>query len=106
MKSTSDPLDYVVLRSFNWDSQFQGTEIGYIIDEDHWGQGLATRAVPEVARFAFEDAGLTELLALVNDKNTASIKIVQRLGFRRSLIKPEKLDSNSVWVKSTETTED
>jgi ribosomal-protein-alanine N-acetyltransferase len=99
MKGSSAPIGYVVLRPFDWDSKFEGTEIGYIIDKTYWGKGIASQAVAAVMDFALRDLKQIRLLALVNDENRASIKIVERLGFIRSIVRPEKYPDNSVWIK-------
>ncbi|MFJ7948779.1 GNAT family N-acetyltransferase, partial [Streptomyces sp. NPDC096354] len=60
-------------------------------DEDHSlahpEQALTTRpwgkALRLVIQFAFTDLGLHRLEANIQPENTASLKLVQRLGFRR-----------------------
>jgi ribosomal-protein-alanine N-acetyltransferase len=102
LKGTSAHAGYVVLRPFTWDNQFDGTEIGYIIDRAFWGKGIASMAVKAVMEFALNELKLPQLLALVNDENTASIKIVEKLGFKRSPAKPKNYRDNSVWIKDSE----
>lgn len=43
-KSEHEQVGYVVLRPFGWDERFQGTELGYIIDQKFWGKRIASRA--------------------------------------------------------------
>lgn len=97
LKGSNLPVGYVVLRPFDWDSRFSGVELGYIIDRSYWGQGIASEAAAAISKFAIQDLGLTKLLALVNDGNFASIKVVERLGFKRSALKPTDLPNNTIW---------
>jgi RimJ/RimL family protein N-acetyltransferase len=97
LEETGVPIGYCGLRNFEWDSNFFGTELGYIIDKRHWGKGYAKEAAESVLKFARNTLGLNKILALVGDENFASIKIVAGLGFVRERRKPANLPTNSVW---------
>jgi len=56
-------------------------EIGYGIGETHQRQGIATAAVRLLIRMCFGDSPLRKLLAYVHDKNVASCRVLQKLGF-------------------------
>lgn len=56
-------------------------EIGYAVSAKHAGRGLATEAARAAARWAFEQAGLDHLAALVLPENTASARVLEKLGF-------------------------
>lgn len=58
-------------------------ELGYALGRAHWGHGYASEAVREVVRHAFEELGLHRLEADVDPHNHASIRCLERLGFRR-----------------------
>jgi RimJ/RimL family protein N-acetyltransferase/ribosomal protein S18 acetylase RimI-like enzyme len=55
--------------------------IGYGLAADHWGQGIATEAVREVLRYAFEEVGLHRLQAFVYAPNNASRNVLEKCGF-------------------------
>jgi len=55
-------------------------EIGYWLAQRHWGHGLATEAARAAARDAFERVGLDRLVAIAQKENTASLRIMQKLG--------------------------
>lgn len=59
-------------------------EIGWRLRRDRWGQGLAVEAARRMARFAFEDLDAPELLAVCDPANTASAKVMQRLGMQQA----------------------
>ena len=58
-------------------------EIGYGIGEVHQGRGIATLAVGLLVQMCFRESSLRKLLAYVHDKNLASCKVLQKLGFRQ-----------------------
>jgi ribosomal-protein-alanine N-acetyltransferase len=48
---------------------------------DRWGQGLATEALAAVVAYAFETLGLERLVAVVDEPNHASQRLMGRVGF-------------------------
>ena len=56
-------------------------EIGYILHPDHWGHGLATEALGAVIPHMFACHRIDALRADVDPRNTASIRLLERLGF-------------------------
>lgn len=58
-------------------------EIGYILRRDQWGRGLAHEALVALLGFAFGALGLHRLEADIDPRNAASIRLVERLGFKR-----------------------
>ncbi|MBP7704402.1 MAG: GNAT family N-acetyltransferase [Caulobacter sp.] len=59
-------------------------EIGYILHPDHWGRGLAREALAAVIRAGFADLGLERVIADVDPRNSASLRLLERLGFSRT----------------------
>jgi [ribosomal protein S5]-alanine N-acetyltransferase len=57
-------------------------EIGYWLGEAHWGRGIAGEAVRIACPLAFERLALDRLRAVVRESNAASIRILDRSGFR------------------------
>jgi RimJ/RimL family protein N-acetyltransferase len=56
------------------------TEIGYRLARDFWGQGLATEAATAVRYYAFGTLNLSRLIALIDPRNLASIRVAQKVG--------------------------
>ena len=56
-------------------------EIGYGITEQHRNQGYATEAAKAAVWYAFEQAGQEVLSAIVKPENTASRRVIEKLGF-------------------------
>jgi RimJ/RimL family protein N-acetyltransferase len=57
-------------------------EIGYFINPDRWGQGLATEAAIAARDEAFSRVGLCELVGRSRVENTASARVMAKAGFR------------------------
>ncbi len=58
-------------------------EIGYAIARPHWRQGYATEAIRLLLHYAFEEMNLRRIEADVDPRNEASLRTLERLGFRR-----------------------
>jgi ribosomal-protein-alanine N-acetyltransferase len=58
-------------------------ELGFALGRRHWGQGYIAEALPALVTFAFEQLGLHRLEADVDPRNRASVRALERLGFRR-----------------------
>lgn len=57
-------------------------ELGIHLRPAYWGQGLAVEAGHALIRFAFETLGANGLFAGHHPANTASRKVIEKLGFR------------------------
>jgi len=58
-------------------------EIAYGIAEAYQGRGIATSAVAAMIDKAFVESNLRKLIAYVHDKNLASCRVLDKLGFTR-----------------------
>ena len=56
--------------------------VGYALRRDAWGRGHATDALRALLAFAFDALRLHRLEADVDPRNAASIRVLERLGFR------------------------
>ena len=61
----------------------QRGEIGFAVARAHWGRGIASEAVTAVVTFAFDQLDLHRLEADVDPRNERSLRLLERLGFRR-----------------------
>jgi ribosomal-protein-alanine N-acetyltransferase len=59
------------------------TEVGYMLLPTHWGQGISTEALAAVLREGFERYHFHSIEALVDPRNTGSIRVLERNGFVR-----------------------
>ena len=58
-------------------------EIGFALKQKRWGQGLGSEAVVALINFAFHDLGLHRIEADVDPRNDRSLRLLERIGFRR-----------------------
>jgi [ribosomal protein S5]-alanine N-acetyltransferase len=65
-----------------------GLEIFYSLAPGSWGKGYATEAARAVLDHALGPLGLPEVLAEVDEGNTASIAVIERLGMTPSDVVP------------------
>lgn len=59
-------------------------EIGYILHRDYWGRGLAAEALSALIPHIFARHSIPALKADIDPRNTASIRLLERLGFRET----------------------
>ena len=57
-------------------------EIGWWLARQHWGRGLATEAARVALRDAFERARLDRIISIARPANTASTRIMEKLGLQ------------------------
>jgi RimJ/RimL family protein N-acetyltransferase len=65
-----------------------GLEVFYSLVPGVWGSGYATEAACAVVRHALGPLGLPEVLAEVDEGNTASVAVVKRLGMTQFEVVP------------------
>lgn len=58
-------------------------EIGWRLAHSAWGHGYASEAAKRALRFAFEDAGLAEVVSFTVPHNTRSRAVMERIGLVR-----------------------
>jgi len=71
--------------------------LGYYGDAAYAGKGYMTEGMGLVLKYAFEDLGLHRLEANIQPENTPSIKLVQKLGFRKEGFSPKYLQIGGKW---------
>ncbi|XP_050220283.1 uncharacterized protein LOC126670567 [Mercurialis annua] len=60
------------------------SELGYVLASAYWGKGIATKAVKLMAEFIFRQRPeLERLEALVDVQNVGSLKVLEKVGFKR-----------------------
>ena len=61
----------------------RGAWIGYCFNRRYWGRGYATEAARAVVDFGFASLGLHRIFATCAPENTASARVLEKLGMRR-----------------------
>ena len=57
-------------------------DVGYAFLPDHWGQGYAFEAANATVQLGASRFGLTRIIGVVSDHNTASIRVLEKVGMR------------------------
>jgi RimJ/RimL family protein N-acetyltransferase len=58
----------------------EAVEVAYAFGKAFWGYGVASEAARASLRFGFENAGLEQIIALSAPDNTASQRVMQKIG--------------------------
>jgi ribosomal-protein-alanine N-acetyltransferase len=74
-------LGYVSLWVPNFDAHFMpAVEIGWRLNADYWGRGLATEGARVVAHHALTELGLDSLVSFTVPENLRSRRVMEKLG--------------------------
>jgi RimJ/RimL family protein N-acetyltransferase len=65
------------------DAELGRAEIGFAMNPAYAGKGYATEAGRAVLGLAFEHYGFHRVIGICNGRNTASMRLMERLGMRR-----------------------
>jgi len=76
---------------------FENAHLGYFVSERHNGHGYATEAVRTAVDAAFGELGLHRVQAAVIPRNVASIRVLEKAGFREEGLALRYLQIAGVW---------
>ncbi len=80
---------------FNFSAAHEVAEIGYVLGRSHWGLGYASEAMRPLIDYAFDALGAHRLEAKLDPRNTASAKVLTKLGFvLEGVFRENWLDAN------------
>ena len=79
-----------------WGSSRSG-QIGYWIDEAYAGRGIIPTALAMAVDHCFRAMGMHRLEASIRPENTASRRVVEKLGFRDEGVRVRQLHINGSW---------
>lgn len=88
-------VDRVALTRVEWGAE-RGGSIGYWVSEHVAGHGIAPTAVALLTELAFE-RGLHRIEIAVRPENAASLRVVQKLGFREEGLRRSYLFIDGAW---------
>ena len=80
------------------DTENRQAGLGYTIHTDFQKKGYATESVKAVIDYLFSTLNKHRITASVDPENTASIRLLERIGFRKEAHFVESLLLNGVWV--------
>lgn len=80
------------------DPENKQVEIGYTLDRNYQGNGYATEALTIIISYLFTTLNKHRISASIAPVNIASIKLIERLGFRKEAHFKESLFFHGKWV--------
>jgi len=86
----------LTIGSVVWGSSRSG-QVGYWIDEHFAGRGITPTALAMAVDHCFGIVGLHRLEASIRPENTASRRVVEKLGFRDEGVRVRQLHINGAW---------
>jgi [ribosomal protein S5]-alanine N-acetyltransferase len=87
---------------FDLDPRKRSAELGYAFAKQQWGHGYATESCVVLLRWAFNSLRLRRIAAVVASENTASIRVLRKLGFRLEGRRREAGRRNGRWADDLE----
>jgi ribosomal-protein-alanine N-acetyltransferase len=96
LKETDELLGRVQLSGIAL-APFESAYLGYSVSERYNGRGYATEAVRQGLEVAFEELGLHRVQAAAMPINRASIRVLEKTGFREEGLALRYLQINGVW---------
>ncbi len=75
--------------SFNCASD--SAEVGYVLNPEYWGKGIATEALRRVLRFGFEELRLHRIEARFIEGNDRSRRVMEKVGMQFEGIRREAM---------------
>ena len=73
-----------------WLRQFYLSKLSYILHKDFWGKGFMSEVLPYCLNFGFEKMALHRIEAVIDPENIASLKLVEKIGFKRECLMIEQ----------------
>lgn len=77
-------------------------EIGFILSPEHWGQGFAREALIAIIDRAFTVHKLSQIVADVDPRNSASLSLLAGLGFQRTGYRRATFRLGDEWCDSVD----
>ncbi len=76
-------------------------EIGYIVNPDYWGKGVATQSAQLVITFGFATLKLHRIYATCDPRNIGSSKVLEKVGMtKEGILRENMLIKDGVWRDS------
>lgn len=66
---------------FHWNHAWHSAMVGYELAQTAWGQGLMQEALTAILPYGFTAMDLNRIEAQIHPNNTASLKLMPKLGF-------------------------
>ncbi len=75
----------------SFDFPHNAAQVGYVLNPDYWGQGIAAEALRAVIRFGFRELALHRIEACYIEGNTRSRRVMEKVGMTYEGIRREAM---------------
>lgn len=76
----------------------RSAEIGYWLEENSWGKGIATEVVMEMTEYVFSNTDIVRLYAPVFSPNKASMRVLEKCGYQLEGVLRKAIYKNGVYL--------
>ena len=76
--------------------------MGWLLDPAVWGRGLATEGGAAAVRYGFEELDAARLVSICTPENTASRRVMEKLGFRKLTERTHEELGIRLWIHALE----
>ena len=80
------------------DEENKQVELGFTLDKKYQGNGFATESVKQVIEYLFNTLNKYRIIASIDPRNSSSLKLVERLGFRKEAHFRKSILIEGEWV--------
>ncbi|MEO6530916.1 MAG: GNAT family protein [Specibacter sp.] len=87
----------LTVSSIMWGSAMSAT-LGYWVDQERAGRGIVPTSVAMATDHCFRQLGLHRMEINIRPENVASLRVVEKLGFRDEGLRPRYLHINGQWA--------
>ena len=87
----------LTVSGISWGS-FLSASIGYWVDQEQAGRGVAPMAVSMATDYCFQGLGLHRMEINIRPENTKSLRVVEKLGFRDEGLRRDFLHIGGRWT--------
>ncbi|AHV98806.1 GNAT family N-acetyltransferase [Paenibacillus sabinae] len=79
----------------SWDNNNRRAELGYVLSNQYWNQGIMTEVIRRIIEFGFKDLELIRIEARCLPSNLGSSKVMEKTG-----MKYEGILRRHIWAKN------
>lgn len=76
---------------------FQSAMVGYSVDKNHTGKGIASESLSLVLSFAFDALQLNRVSAEVMPRNGSSVRVLEKAGFQKEGFRRNNILIRGAW---------
>lgn len=80
LKNEGKLIGAISIRKWNDDNRCG--DIGYVLSRKYWNKGITTEALKTVIKFGFENLNANRLEAHCDENNTASYRVMEKVGMK------------------------